>query len=174
MTGTGPGDVLAVRTGGLAGTLIRLGAALRDAPDLSNHVAVAHHRDAHGTLWCIEGRPGGAGWRDASAYASSRWTLDNSAQPKTDAQRYRICQVMTAMLGTAYDWEAIAADVAADLHLDTAWLPSWHGTVPGHVVCSSLAAYAYARARLACPGGGRQVQPSDWDAWILARGWEKP
>ena len=165
------GDVLAVRTSGLAATAIRLGAAIRGKPNLSNHVAVAHHMDVHGTLWCIEGRPGGAGWRDARAYEASRWTLDNSGQPKTDAQRALITTTMEALIGTAYDWEAIAADAAADLSLDTAWLPAWHGTVPGHVVCSSLAAYAYGKAGLACPSGGRQVQPSDWDAFILTRAW---
>ena len=62
-----PGDVILVRTGGLAATMIRFGAALRGAPNLNNHVAVAHHLDAHGTLWCVEGSPGGAGWRDARA-----------------------------------------------------------------------------------------------------------
>jgi hypothetical protein len=168
-----PGDVILVRSGGLAGTMIRLGAALRDAPNLSNHVAVAHHLDAHGTLWCVEGRPGGAGWRDAKAYTGSAWTLDNSAQPKTGLQCAAVCTIMAALVGTPYDWEAIAADAAADLHLDTAWLPAWNGTVPGHVVCSSLAAYAYAKAGLPGPAADRTVQPADWDTWILTRGWIK-
>lgn len=168
-----PGDVLAVRTSGLAGAAIRLGAALRGAANLSNHIAVAHHTDTHGTLWVLEGRPGGVGWRDAGAYTASRWTLVNSAQPKTDAQRAAVCKVMEALVGTAYDWAGIAADAGADLHLDTAWLPSWHGTVPAHVVCSSLAAYAYGKAGLPCPAGGRQVQPGDWDQFILTRAWLK-
>ena len=172
MTSIRPGDVLAVRTGGLAGTMIRLGAALRNAPNLSSHIAVAHHVDAHGTLWCVEGRPGGAGWRDARAYTGSPWTLANAGQPKTDLQRAAVCKVMAALVGSPYDWQAIAADAAADLHLDSAWLPAWDGAVPGHVVCSSLAVYAYGKAGLPCPAGGRQVQPSAWDEWILTRGWE--
>jgi hypothetical protein len=167
-----PGDVILARSGGFAAAMIRLGAALRDAPNLQNHVAVAHHTDAHGTLWVAEGRPGGAGWRDAKAYLASPWVLTNAEQPKTGAQRQAVCDVMQAMIGTAYDWEAIAADAAADLHLDTAWLPAWNGTVPGHAVCSSLAAYAYGKAGLHCPAGGRQVQPSDWDTFILTRAWE--
>jgi hypothetical protein len=167
-----PGDVILARSGGFAGAMIRLGAALRNAPNLSSHVAVAHHVDAHGTLWCVEGRPGGVGWRDARAYTRSAWTLTNAGQPKTDLQRVAACKVMAALVGTAYDWEAVVADGAADLHLDTAWLPAWNGTVPGHVVCSSLAAYAYGKAGLPCPAGGRQVQPADWDAWILTRAWE--
>jgi hypothetical protein len=171
MTAVQPGDVILVRTGGLASVMIRLGSALRDRPNLNNHVAVIHHTDAHGTVWCLEGRPGGVGWRDAEAYLASPWLLANAAQPKTGPQRQAVCGVMQAMIGAAYDWEAIAADGAADLHLDTAWLPSWNGTVPGHVVCSSLAAYAYAKAGLPGPVGGRQVQPGDWDAFILTRGW---
>ncbi len=168
-----PGDVILVRSGGLAGTMIRLGAALRDAPNLANHAAVIDHTDAHGTVWAMEGRPGGAGWRDARAYLRSPWTISNAAQPKTAAQRSAVCKVMAAMIGSPYDWAAIAADAEADLHLDTAWLPSWNGTVPGHVVCSSLAAYAYARAGLPGPAADRTCQPGDWSAWILTRGWER-
>lgn len=173
MTALQPGDVILVRSGGIAGTMIRLGAALRDAPNLSNHVAVAHHVDAHGTLWCVEGRPGGAGWRDAKAYTGSAWTLDNSAQPKTDLQRTAVCTVMAALVGTSYDWPAIVADAAADLHLDTAWLPAWNGTVPAQAVCSSLAVYAYGKAGLPSPPDVRTCQPSDWSQFILTRGWLK-
>jgi len=57
MIGLRPGTVLVTRSGGFAGTMIRFGAALRGKPNLQNHVAVAHHTDVHGTLWCIEGRP---------------------------------------------------------------------------------------------------------------------
>ena len=65
-----PGDVLALRTPGRAGWWIRLGAALAGKPDLSNHVAVFHHRDPHGTGWCIgrcrRTRAGGARIRSAA------------------------------------------------------------------------------------------------------------
>lgn len=160
-----PGDVLAVRTGGLAATMIRLGAALRGTPNLSNHIAVVHHADASGTLWCIEGRPGGVGWRDAGDYLASPWTLTNAAQPKTPAQRKVITDGAAAILGMAYDWDAILGDGLADLHL---WDPAG-GQVRGHAVCSAVAAFLYDKAQLGRPAGAqRMVQPSDWDTWILA------
>jgi hypothetical protein len=168
-----PGDVIAVRTPDFFGGLIRLGAALRGLPDLSNHIAVAHHRDARGTLWVIEGRPGGTGWRQAGDYLRDRRTLTNADQPKTDAQRAAVCATMLAMVGCEYDWEAIAADAAADLHFD--WQPVFGAGVPAHVVCSSLACYAYDEAKLARPpGNARTDQPADWDSWILERGWVTP
>jgi hypothetical protein len=175
-----PGDVLTVRSSVPAGWgrvrspawWIRLGSALHNAPDLSNHVAVAHHADEHGTLWCIEGRPGGAGWRDARPYLESPYTLDNAAQPKTEAQRLAVCATMEALIGAAYDWQAIVADGFTDLGWRLpGWDPSWRGTVPVQVVCSSAAAYAYAKAGLPCPAGERGCQPADWDRFILARAW---
>jgi hypothetical protein len=163
-----PGDVLAVRTDGFAAEAIRLGAALLGHPDISNHIAIVHHTDTKGTVWCIEGRPGGVGWRDASDYLSSRWTLTNASQPKTADQRKLIAKTSEYMLGTAYDWAAIAGDGLEDLHL---WDPV-KGVVHGETVCSALAAYAYDQARVLRPiGGERAVQPADWDTWILTAGW---
>lgn len=174
-SGVRPGDVTAVRTlGSVPAWWIRLGGALQDKPNLSNHIAVPDHFDAHGTLWAIEGRPGGVGWADCSAYLKSPWALTNAAQPKTDEQRVIVCRVMKALLGTAYDWEAIVADGAADLGIHIPkdlWKPDWTGAVPGHVVCSSSAAYAYTVAGLACPAGARGAQPADWDEFILTRAW---
>lgn len=167
-----PGDVLAVRTPGgiLTGQWwIRFGAALLNKPDLSNHIAIVHHTDTKGTVWCIEGRPGGVGWRDASDYLSSRWTLTNAAQPKTNAQRKIIADGAVAMLGTPYDWAAIVGDGLDDLHL---WDPV-HGQVHGETVCSALAAFLYDKGGVLRPKGGeRAVQPSSWDEWIITRGWE--
>ena len=168
-----PGDVLAVRSTGWPGRLIRLGAALRDTPNLDNHIAVVHHTDAKGTIWVYEGRPGGVAQQDATAYLNSRWTITNAAQPKTDAQRAAVTATMDALFGTAYSWDAIAADAATDLGMTLpGWDPSWHGTVPGHVVCSSLAAYGYTKAGLACPPGERGCQPAAWTTWIITRAWE--
>lgn len=174
MTAVQPGDVLAVRTpGDSPAWWIRFGAALHDEPNLSNHIAVAHHADANGTLWCIEGRPGGVGWRVATDYLKSLFLLANDGQPKTDAQRASVCKTMEALLGTAYDWQAIVADGMADLGLKVpSWAASWHGTVPAHVVCSSSAQYAYVKAGLACPRGDRLCQPADWNAFILGKAWE--
>ena len=163
-----PGDVLAVRSGGLAGTLIRFGAALRNRPNLSNHIAIVSHYDDNRTLWCIEGRPGGVGWRDARDYLASPWTFTNSRQPKNPGQRALVTRTARAMLGTPYDWAAIAGDGLSDLHL---WDPVG-GVVRGHVVCSALAACAYDKAGLPRPlGDERMVQPADWDEWILTEGW---
>lgn len=168
-----PGDVLAIRTAGWQAWWIRFGSALRDKPNLSNHVAVAHHRDAKGTVWVIEGRPGGAGWRDATHYLASPGLLTNAGQVKTPAQRLAVTTQMEALIGTGYDWDAIIADAAADLGWRfPGWDPTWKGTVPAHVVCSSLAAYAYAKAGLSHPAGDRGVQPSAWDEFIISRAWE--
>lgn len=173
MTDPMPGTVLAVRTSGRPAWWIRLGAALHDRPNLSNHIAVVHHKDAKGTLWGIEGRPGGVGWADCSAYLSSPWTVTNADQPMTPGQRDAVCDTMEGLLGTAYDWSAIIADGMADLGMTVpGWDPSWHGTVPAHVVCSSSAAYAYAKAGARCPAGDRLVQPGDWDSFIISRAWE--
>jgi hypothetical protein len=176
MTTIQPGDVLAVRGGGWAGRLIRFGAAIRDQPNLDGHIAVAHHTDSNHVLWCIEARPGGVGWRDATDYLTSRWTISNAEQPKTSGQRAAICATMTAMLGTPYDWAAIAADAGQEFGLATAWCPDFKtGTVPTAVVCSSLAAYAYAKNGLPHPPGpDRAVEPAGWDTFILTKGWETP
>src|SRR6266567_4733272 len=94
-----PGDVLVVRTKARWGWLIRLGAALSGKPNLQDHVAIVHHQDANGTLWCIAGSPGGVAWQDARHYLASPWTMTNAAQPKADAQRYAICDGAIAMIG---------------------------------------------------------------------------
>lgn len=167
--GLQPGDVLATRTPGTwSSAMIRLGAAFLDKPNLSSHVAVVHHWDASGTLWVIEGRPGGVGWRDAKDYLASPWTLSNVAQPKTDAQRKVIADGAVGLLGLPYDWAAIIGDGLDDLHL---WNPV-HGQVRGHAVCSAVSALLYDRAVLARPAGQeRRVQPADWAAWCITQGW---
>lgn len=169
-----PGDVLAIRSNGAAGWWIRFGAALRNKPNLSNHIAVVHHTDAKGVVWGIEGKPGGVGWVDCKSYLKSPGLLTNAEQPKTDLQRATVCKTMEALLGTPYDWQAIIVDGANDTGIKVAgWEPDWKtGVVPGHVVCSSAADYAYFIAGLPCPIHGREVQPSDWDEFILAKAWK--
>lgn len=167
------GTVLVVRSKGFAGGAIRFGAALLGKPNLQNHVAVSHHVDAHGTLWCLEGRPGGVGWRDATDYLSSPWTVTNVEQRFTTAQGEAIAKAMEAMLGTPYDWASICADALADLRMRLpGWDAKWNGVVAGQVVCSSAAAYAYGKAGVAHPAGDRGCQPADWTQWILTRGWQ--
>ena len=177
-TAVRPGDVLAVRSPGTAGRLIRFGAAVRELvsgsaePNMDNHIAVVHHTDKAGTVWCLEGRPGGVGWRDASDYLRSPWTVTNAGQPKTDDQRKIVCSGALAMIGTPYDWVGIAADAAAAVDLSALFAPKWPGSrPPGEVVCSSLAGWLYQHAGLAGPAG-REATPADWVAFIVSHGYQ--
>jgi hypothetical protein len=172
-----PGNVLATRStgGGWGSRLIRLGAALRDRPNLSNHIAIYHHQDAKGTHWVMEGRPAGFGWEDARRYLADPNTLANTTQPITDPQRTAICHAIEGMEGTGYDWQAIAADAAHDLGFT--WQPTWptkNGlVVAGQVVCSAAACYAYDKASVPRPPGNpRTDQPEAWDTWIIGQGWQ--
>jgi len=174
MTTLQPGDLLATRGNGWGSFMIRLGAAFRDEPNLINHIAIVMHSDNAGTLWCLEGRPGGVGWKDATGYLRSKYTMCNRTQPKTDAQRKIITDGAKALIGTPYDWQAIVADAGGAMGpvLDRVWQLKWRKTgVPGHVVCSSLADYLYEKAHLANPEKEREVSPADWlDLWIK-NGW---
>ena len=174
-----PGDIVAVRTTGAASEAIRLGSAIESLirhkvePDLDNHIAIAHHYDANGILWYLEGRPSRVGWTSTN-YAAAPYTVSNVGQPKTDAQRKAVCAEAVKLLGTAYDWSAIADDAAQAFGIT---IPSWHpdfktGEVPSHLVCSSYAAYLYAKAGLKHPAGDRNVTPADWVALILSNRWE--
>lgn len=75
------GDVVCTRNPGTgwSARIRRFGAALRDQPNTVDHTVVVHRRDAAGTLWGIEGRPGGVGevdmrngmvWRVLNAYGN--------------------------------------------------------------------------------------------------------
>jgi cell wall-associated NlpC family hydrolase len=171
-----PGDVLVVTGSNWAAKLIEIGAILRGR-DAASHVAVYHHHDAAGVPWAIEGRPGGVGWRDARSYLNDRRTLTNAAQPKTPGQRDQVMELMVKMLGTPYDWAGgIAGDAAQALNLPKMWAPTDNGTVPGHVVCSSLAAWGYDHVGLKGPQplDWEHVTPGAWGSWIIEQGWERP
>ncbi len=172
-----PGDVLVVRSAGnwldrLTARLIRLGAAIHDEVNLDNHVAIVHHVDAAGTLWVIEGRPGGVGWADAKQYLNP-YLQTNADQPKTTIQRDQICKLAVGLLGTPYDWSAIVADGMADIGATGLWKTKDFGdNPPGQVVCSSLASWVYHRVGLAEPSTVRRtVTPADWAEWCLRKGW---
>lgn len=171
-----PGDILCTRSGGWTSRLIRLGAALLDRPNTVNHVVIVTHTDDAGTLWGIEGRPGGVGWVAARRFLSAPYTLTNAAQPKTDEQRAQTALAAQSMLGVGYDWLGIAADTALALRLKPLWSQDWHGLgPPAHVVCSSLADWVYEHVGLASPGGltgTRYTTPADWAAFITERQWE--
>lgn len=178
----GPGDVLCTREGPrpVSGA-IRLGAWLLRLPAGWNHVIVVHHHDpATGTWWGLEGRPGGVGWRDLSGVLASPFTIGNTAQPKTQTQRFLVATAAEKMLHSRYDWPAIASDARESArvnHFHT--LPEWlDGETPAEVVCSSYAdvLYEHPMVRLANPGGlavTRSTQPAHWARFILDKEWER-
>lgn len=174
MLDVSPGDVIAVRTKpNLFGWLIRLAAALRGQSPLIDHIVIVHHTDAAGTLWGIEGRPGGVGWVDLATYDNPH-ARSNAAQAKTPEQRTIICDTAVALLGTPYDWAAIIGDAATALGLDRLWQAAdWDELAPGHVVCASLAAWLYReRAHLAEPDRPMlRTTPGDWVTFFDTQGW---
>lgn len=175
MTKIDVGDVLLIRNpSNFFSRLIRLGSALRDRSNRVNHVAIVHHVDPTGTVWAIEGRPGGVGWVNANLYLANRRTVTNAAQPKTPEQRYAVGVAAEAMVGTPYDWPGIARDAMQALGLEQLW-PLHRGwkQPPEQVVCSSLAAWVYDQVDLGRPPGeAREVTPGDWDDYLQAEGWE--
>jgi hypothetical protein len=173
-----PATVL-VMTGGasLTDEAIEIGAVL-DGEPAAQHVAVVHHLDkAHNVLWGIEGRPGGVGWVDCAKYVGHPLTIANTSQPIPDATRYAIAVLMEAMLGTPYDWLAIAEDggdvFRRQFGLDGIWHEKIDGKLPGHIVCSSLAAYGYDSKKMAAPRPDdyRHVTPADWSEFIIQHGY---
>ncbi len=171
--GVQPGDVLAIHGVSLEDKAIELGSALLGEPNLASHIAVLHHQDAKGTWWALEGRPSGVGWRDATGYLNSPYTITNRHQPKTDSQRTEICYWMGRLINTQYDWDAIVNDALRDLHLQTIDDP-WgvkdaNGEVSGHIVCSSAAVVAYALSPCLYPRYAPEanIEPSDWVKFII-------
>lgn len=169
------GDVLLTHSPGWTAELIRLGAALAGKPNLSNHVAFMHHYDSKGVPWGIEGRPGGVGWVDMRPYIGSPWTIDNCGQPgRPDDTRHAAASAAEGMLGTPYDWAAILGDGFDDVHVKLWNLRFADGKPPGHVVCSSFAAFVYAKAGWDHPAfeaDDRLVQPADWADFIISHGY---
>jgi hypothetical protein len=181
-----PGDVLAVWTGnGLVERLIRAGEALTGKPAVANHVVIVTHRDTMGRWMGIQGQPGGVGPVDCTAYLSASLTMSNHDQPKpsTNGQLMSFLASAAKSLGISYDWVGIAEDALSacqveDLSalINPLWQwPSKHNVLPGHVVCSSLAAMLYDLPSVgwAHPdlGSERECEPADWWQWSQARAW---
>lgn len=181
-----PGDVLAVWTGNtLAEDLIRVGEALEGKPAVANHVVVITHQDQAGRWMGIQGRPGGVGPVDCTPFLSDPRTMSNHGEPKPDdhGQLRSFLAGTAKSLGIAYDWVGIAEDTLDALHLsdlsdaiNPLWRwPSDHGLLPGHVVCSSLAAMLYDLPSVgwAHPDLGRErvCEPADWWRWSQDRAW---
>ena len=167
-----PGDILAVRSPGLPGELIRIGEELTGKPGLDNHIAVMHHW-LDGVPWGLEGRPGGVGWVDLRSYLASPFTLNNCEQPgRSDESRAAVANHAKALLGDRYDWSAIGGDALAALHIHLWNLKFPHGLAPGECVCSSYAAWLYEQAGWDRPQvTDRDTEPSDWTAFVLEHGW---
>ena len=171
----GPSDLLLVRTKGWAGNLIRLGEAMMGLPNMSSHVAVAHHLDETGKFWwLLEGRPGGVGWADSRKYEHTRLLMNNIGQPRTGAQREAICIEAEHMIGTSYDWAGIADATLRAFHMPELWrgLTAAEGPVPAQVICSSYAAFLYERAGCQIPPhAAEDTTPGDWCSFIMENGW---
>jgi len=172
------GDVLCTRNPtGWAARLIRFGAALLGAPNTVNHVIVVHHRDGGGTLWGIEGRPGGVGYVDVKKALKSPYTMTNVAQPKDEGQRFIIAKAAEGLLGTPYDWHGIVLDGMKAIRAEGLWRSKWgdEHTPPAHVVCSSFADWLYDQVGLPSPGEkfDRTVTPGDWAQFIIEKGWTR-
>jgi hypothetical protein len=183
-----PGDVLAVWTGqGLAQDLIRLGEAMEGKPAVANHVVIITHQDQAGRWMGIQGQPGGVGPADCTPFLSDSRTRSNPDEPKPDGHGQLTVMLASAAksLGISYDWVGIAQDAldafgAEDLSalIDPLWRwPSNHNLLPGHVVCSSLAAMLYDLPSVgwAHPdlGAERRCEPADWWRWSDTRTWAK-
>jgi hypothetical protein len=167
-----PGDVLVVRTAGLPARLIRVGEELSGKVGLDNHVALFSHWTGS-VPWGLEGKPGGVGWADLRPYLASHFTVNNCLQPgRDDAGRAEVCAQAGRMLGTAYDWEAIADDTLRAFHMPDLFASTWHGAVPGHVLCSSYVSFLYARQGWVRPRvPDRDTEPGDWTAFITDHQW---
>jgi hypothetical protein len=181
-----PGDVLAVWTGqDLVADMIRVAEALDGKPAVANHVVVVTHQDQVGRWMGIQGQPGGVGLADCTPYLSDPRTMSNHDQPKPDDQGQLANFLASAAksLGIAYDWVGIAEDGLDALHvsdlcdlINPLWRwPSHRNLLPGHVVCSSLAAMLYDLPSVgwAHPdlGTERKCEPADWWQWSDTRGW---
>jgi hypothetical protein len=182
-----PGDILAVWTGqGLSQDVIRVAEALQGKPAVANHVVVITHQDKLGRWMGIQGQPGGVGPVDCTPFLSDVRTMSNHYEPKpNDHGQLAIFLASAAKsLGIAYDWVGIGEDAADALHvedlsgvIDPLWRwPSDHNLLPGHVVCSSLAAMLYELPSVGWEhpdlGTERTCEPADWWRWSETRAWQ--
>lgn len=173
----GIGDVICTRNPrGIPAFLIRLGAALLDRPNTVNHVIIVHHYDEAGTLWGIEGRPGGVGYIDVRKALKNPYTISNASQPKTEEQRFIIAKAAEGLIGTPYDWQGIVEAGMKAIRAQILWSSDWgdEKTPPAQVICSSFADWVYDYCEVPSPGKrfDRNVTPGDWAKFIIERGWK--
>jgi hypothetical protein len=181
-----PGDVLAVSAGPwLIREVIELGERMRGLACPVDHVIVVTHQDAMGRWIGVQGQPGGVGLVDCTPYLRARVTQTNHGQPKPPAGSPEMTAFLASCaksLGIRYDWLGIGEDALDALHLhdltpviDPIWRwPAKGGLLPGHLVCSSLAAELYKLAGWPRPdvSDERQCEPADWYWWNRSRQWE--
>lgn len=181
-----PGDVLAVLgSNGWFGKLVRIFELVGNRPYTVDHVVVITHQDQAGRWLGIAGQPGGVGPADMTKFLTQSGTNVNHGQPRRNdaGQADQFLASCAASLGIAYDWVGIAADMADDLgvhnlanDIDHLWRwPTKSGLLPGHVVCSSLAARLYEIVGWDHPDNGseRLCEPGDWWAWNNGQQWER-
>lgn len=165
-----PGDVLVITDKNITSWLIRLQAWLLRKPAMHNHVALYSHIDAGGTAWVLEGRPSGVGWEKAEKYLSHPATISNAAQFKSADQRAALVEGAKVMVGTRYDWLAIAELGAEIFRINALWRKYrefGEDSPPVHVICSSLLDWLYERQGLANPGGLAETRFTDVGDWVL-------
>jgi hypothetical protein len=184
MIAAAPGDILAVReSNGIWSKLIRFSEWWRGLPDLSDHCVVVTHKDQTGRWIGIAGGPRGVAVCDCTAYLQSSLTRSNYGQPRRN-NHHQLSSFLASCaksLGIAYDWVGIVEDTldAFDLHdlselIDPLWRwPTEDNVLPGHVVCSSLAARLYEIVGWEHPDVGteRVCVPAQWWQWNNNKAW---
>jgi hypothetical protein len=186
MIAAASGDILAVVNRGRSwfGNLILFFEHLQHKPDIADHVVILTHQDELGRWIGIEGRPSGVGLVDATPYLSDTRTRSNHDQPKPGDGNLAVFLASCAKtLGVDYDWVGMAADMFDAIHLqdlseDLARIYAWpteNNVLPGHFVCSSLAAWLYKEVGWTHPnmGSERLCEPADWWVYSDTMGWEK-
>jgi hypothetical protein len=178
------GDVLAVVQPSLFGKVIQVFERLQGKSDISNHVVIISGQDALGRWIGVQGKPTGVGMVEISIYLNDSRTRSNHDQLRPDdtGQLATMLASLAKSLHIGYDWVGIAEDALSALtlfDLSGALAPLWAwpdpdgGTLPGHVVCSSLASWLYESVEWAHPdeGADRTVEPADWWNWSDKQLW---
>ena len=179
----GPGDVLAVlASDNFFSRLVRFAARISGKTDLVDHVVIVTHQDEQGRWIGIEGRPGGVGSCDITHYLNDPRTRGNRLQPRPNdkGQLQSFLASCQRSLGIPYDWVAIVEDATDAFGLndlsgiiDRLWRWPDDVMIPGHVVCSSLAAELYRLVGWAHPAfdDERGCAPGDWWQWNNDQSW---
>jgi hypothetical protein len=179
-----PGDVLAVVQPGLFGKVIQVFERLQGKPDIANHVVIVSGQDAQGRWIGVQGKPSGVGMVELSVYLNDSRTRSNHDQPRPNNAN-QLASVLASeakSLKIGYDWVGIAQDALDTVHLYDfaedlnplwAWPDPEGGSLPGHVVCSSLASWLYESVGWAHPkeGADRTCEPADWWSWSDKKQW---